>query len=226
MHSLINNKQSCCLIKLEINDAERELAQQQLDQTEIKAPFEGVMGFSKVSVGAAVSADQTELSTLVDLDPMQIEFQVPEAQLVKIKIGSEVDITVDGFDSLPFAARISAIDPSIDPQTHGILVRAVVSNESGKLKPGLFARVSIVLGEEANVVVVPETAIEKTGEEEYLFIVVDNVAVKKMVSTGMTDEGKVEIVDGVKLGDQVVISGQFKLTDGKAVVIVTDKAGS
>lgn len=190
-----------------------------LDNTTIRAPFEGVMTINNVSVGTFVS-ESVELATLIDLDPINVDFTVPESFLGSIKVGDTVDVTVEGFDILPMDASIKAINPQVDIATRTVMMRAEMPNESRALRPGEFARVNANAGSVKDAVLVPETAIERRGDEEFLFIVNDGIAAENVVSTGMRDGADVEITHGVKAGDLIITAGQFKVRDGDEVIVV------
>lgn len=202
-----------------VAQAHLDEAKIQLENTLIKAPFEGVIGLSEVSVGALVS-ESVELANLVDLDPINVDFSIPESYLPFVHEGDIVDVTVEDFDILPIEATIKAIAPEIEESTRTITIRAEMPNANLSYRPGEFARVLVLAGKIENAVLIPATAIEHEGEEEYVMLVVDNVAVRSTVSTGMKDGNDVEITHGVKANDLVVSAGQFKLRDGDEVNIV------
>ena len=207
------------LATLQINEAELEEARIKLRDTTVKAPFEGVMGLSNVSVGAFVS-EQVELVNLVDLTPINIDFNVPESLLGKIKAGDVVDATIEDYDVLPMEATIKAISPEVDPATHTIKMRATLPNTELTLRPGLYAKMHIDAGTIPNAVLIPETAIELEDGEPIVFVIVDNIAIRTVISTGLKDGKMVEVTNGLKDGDIVVINGQFRLHDGDEVAIM------
>lgn len=205
----------------EMQQAEANLdeAKIRLENTTIKAPFAGVMGLSEVSVGALVAAS-TELVNIVDLDPINVDFNIPESYLASVHVGDTVDVTIEDFDILPIEAKIKAISPEIDEHTRTVQLRAEMPNKELNYRPGEYARVLVDAGSVPNAVLIPETAIEREGEEEYVMLVVDNVAIRSTVSTGMRNGNEVEITHGVKAGDMVISAGQFKVRDGEEVNVV------
>lgn len=207
------------LAEVHIHEANLEEAKISLDNTMIKAPFEGVMGLNQLSVGALVS-DSAELATIVDLDPINIDFHIPESYLPFVHAGDTVDVTIEDFDILPIEAKIIAISPEIDEGTRTVSLRAQMPNKELAYRPGEFARVLILAGKSEDTVLIPQTAIEREGDEEYVMVVVDGVAVRTTVSTGMRDGDEVEITHGIKDGDLVITAGQFKVRDGEEVTIV------
>ncbi|MEB3703032.1 Multidrug efflux pump subunit AcrA [Candidatus Bealeia paramacronuclearis] len=210
------------LATLQVNEAQLDEAKIKLEDTIIKAPFEGVMGISNVSVGALVS-EQTELVNLVDLTPINVDFNVPESLLGKIKPGDVVDATIADYDILPMDATIKALAPEVDPATHTIKIRATLPNTDLKLRPGLYAHMSIAAGEIKNAVLIPETAIELEDGEPVVFVVMDKIAIRTVVSTGMKDGKMVEVTNGLKEGDTIVINGQFRLHDGDEVAVMEEQ---
>lgn len=207
------------LAEMKVAEAQVEEARVHLNNTVIKAPFEGVMGLSKVSVGATVS-ESVELVNLVDLDPINVDFHVPEAYLPNVHTGDIVDVTIEDFDILPVEAKVKAISPEIEETTRTVAVRAEMANTDLSYRPGEFARVMVLAGKIENAVLIPESTLEREGEEEYVKLVIDGVAVRTTVSTGMRDGDEVQITHGVKAGDWVISAGQFKVNDGELVKIV------
>ncbi len=203
---------------MSISEANLEEAKIRLDNTVVKAPFDGVMGLSNVSVGATVS-ESVELANIVDFDPIYVDFSVPESYLPFVHVGDVVDVTIEDFDILPVEATIKAIAPEIDEATRTITIRAIMDNKELAYRPNEFARVLVLAGKIENAVLIPETAIEREGDEEFVNLIVDNVGVRTTVSTGMRDGSEVEITHGVKAGDIVITAGQFKVRDGDEVKI-------
>ncbi len=208
--------------EMQVAEANVDEAKIRLDNTVIKAPFEGVMGLREVSVGAFVS-ESVELTTVVDLDPINIDFSMPESYLPYVHAGDIVDVTIEDFDILPIEATIKAIAPEIDKTTRTVVLRAQMPNKELAYRPGEFARVLVLAGKIENAILVPETVIEREGDEEYVMLVVDNVAVRSTVSTGMRDGNEVEITHGVKEGDVVISAGQWKVRDGDEVTAVNQE---
>ena len=189
-----------------------------LDRTTIRAPFEGVVGLSEVSVGAFVSPS-SKLTLVVDLDPINVDFRLPESYLPFVHVGDTVDVTIEDFDILPVEAEVVAISPQVDELTRTIVIRARMLNKEHNYRPGGFANVMVVAGPINNAILVPQIAIEREGEEEFLWVVVDNIAIKTTVSTGVRDANDVEITHGIKENDVVIIAGQFKVHDGEEVTV-------
>lgn len=204
--------------EMQVSEALLDQAKIDLDNTVIKAPFAGVMDFSKVHVGAAISPT-IDLATIVDLDPINVDFSVAESYLPHVHEGDIVDVTVEDIDILPVEATITAISPEISPDTRKVVLRAQMPNTELLYRPGLFARVLVLAGTVENAVLVPTTAIEREGDEEFVLLVVDNVSVRSTISTGQHEGNETEITHGVKEGDLVITAGGFRAPDGTEVTI-------
>ncbi len=209
------------LAKMQVDEANLDEARIHLKDTVIRAPFEGVIGISNVSKGATVS-ESVELVNIVDLDPIYVDFSIPESYLPHIAVGDVVDVTIEDYDILPIEATIKAIAPEIDEATRTITVRAIMDNKENAYRPNEFARVIVQAGKIQDAVLIPETAIEREGDQEFVMLVVDNVGVRSIVGTGLREDGEVEITNGVKPGDVVIVAGQFKVHDGEEVKVVND----
>jgi membrane fusion protein (multidrug efflux system) len=204
---------------LAVNTAAVELARVQLDKTRITAPFAGIVGLRHVSAGEYITAGQA-LVNLEAIDPVKADFRVPEKFLPAIRVGQTIKIKVDAFPEDSFDGRVYAIDPRLDVAGRSLLVRAMVPNRDQRLRPGLFARVTVLLQLKEDALSVPEQAIVPQGESQFVFKIVDGKAKLTKVKIGTRREGRVEIVEGLAAGDQVVTAGQLKIRDGSPVTIV------
>lgn len=204
--------------KFEIAKAEVDIAKIRLDQAKIIAPFAGVIGLKDVSEGATVNRSK-EIATLLVLDPLYVDFSVPESLLKYLSSETIVDVTVDGFDVLPMEGKIDAVDSKANPGTHSIQVRATISNVQGQMRPGQFARVALNLGQEDKALLIPIQALLQEGDSFYVYTVIDKTAVRKEVQLGLRESGMVHVKDGLKPGDQVVVVGQINIQDGMAVQV-------
>lgn len=173
----------------------------QIDKTVIRAPFSGQLGLRLISNGAYVSP-QTLIGTLHQSDNVKIDFDLPEAYGNLLKIGGTVDIKTTTSEEI-FVAAISAIEPQINTATRNIKVRARLN--SGKINPGSF--VKVLVSKKGKAIVVPTNAIIPDALSNQVVIVKNGKAVFKNVETGFRTEDVVEIVDGLKTGDSVVVSG-------------------
>jgi membrane fusion protein (multidrug efflux system) len=207
------------LAELRADQAALELAKARLDKTVLKAPFDGVIGLRKVSVGEFVDAG-ADIVNLEQIDPLKVDFRVAEVYVASVKPGQELDLGVDAFPGEKFTGKVYAIDPLIDENGRSILLRASLPNPDGRLRPGLFARISLVLNERDNAIQVPEQALVPQGQEQFVFKVVDGKAAFTKVKVGIRRNGMAEITDGLAPGDVVVTAGQLKIRDGVPVKVV------
>lgn len=200
---------------LNVQRAEVELAEAQIGKTEIRAPFDGIVGLRFVSEGAFVNAT-SRIATLQSLDRVKVDFSVPEKYSPRIKMGTTITFTVAGLDK-KFQGEIYASDPRVDPATRTVLLRAICPNNDGQLLPGTFANVEFTLSELADAILVPSMAVVPGVSEKYVFVVQDGKAVRKNVQVGTRTETSVQILEGLAPGDLVITSGIQQLRGGLAV---------
>lgn len=205
--------------QFQVSQAAVELARAKLSKTTIEAPFKGIVGLRKVSVGDYVTAGK-DLVNLEDIEPLKAEFSIPERYLSEIKQGQRITLGADAFPGETFEGEIYAINPQIDPTARSIQVRAHVPNADRRLRPGLFVRIKVQLARHENAVMIPEQAIVPRGSDRFVYKVVDGKAVQVKVATGQRRVGEVEIVQGLQAGDVIVTAGQLKIHDGSPVMPV------
>ncbi|MGB3290768.1 MAG: efflux RND transporter periplasmic adaptor subunit, partial [Burkholderiaceae bacterium] len=204
---------------LRVQQAAEALAKAHLDKTAILAPFDGLIGLRNVSVGDYVSSG-TDLAPIESIDPLQVDFRIPEQFLSEVHEGVKLALS---FDALPGQSRegqVGAISPLVDVGGRSILLRANVPNSDGALRPGMFARVRLQFSDD-QALVVPETALVPSGEEQYVFRIVDGRAERVVVQVGQRRGGRVEIVTGLKPNDQVITAGLQKVRDGDQVQVLS-----
>lgn len=191
-------------------------SQARLSKTVIRAPYDGFVGLRQINVGDYATTGQ-ELVNVVRLDPLRVEFSVPETLLAQIRPGQDIDVAVGAYAGEVFKGRITAIAPQIDVAGHNVTIRASLPNKDLRLRPGLFAQVTVTLDVKPDAIMLPEQAIWPMGQEKTVYLVVDGKAVRRTVWIGQRTPGRVEIVEGLQVGDEVVTAGQMKLFDGAAV---------
>ncbi len=211
--------------KLRVDQARLESARAALQKTQIVAPFDGVVGLRQVSVGAYVQPGQ-DIVNLESLDPIKVDFRIPEVHLAALRSGQTLDVVVDAYPGQAFSGQVYAIDPAVDLNGRAVLVRARLPNADGLLRPGLFARVALVVERQDNAIQVPEQAIVPRGAEVMVFRVVDGKAVPTPVKTGKRRAGMVEVTEGLGPDDTVITAGQMKVRPGAAVNVVNAKQGA
>lgn len=196
-------------------------SQAKLNKMTIKAPFEGVAGLRQVSPGAYVKAGQ-DIARLEGIGTLKADFRVPEIFLRKVRANQAVQVGVDAFPGESFRGAIYAIEPAVDEQTRTVLLRARIPNPAARLKPGMFARVTLVLETREKALLVPEQALVPRGQERFVFRLVDGKAMLTKVEIGLRRPGEVEIVQGLKAGEAIVVDGQLRLQDGSAVTVIAE----
>ncbi|MBI6900163.1 efflux RND transporter periplasmic adaptor subunit [Pseudomonas putida] len=222
------------------NQAVVEQLKASLAKKSISAPFSGTIGIRQVDVGAYL-ASGTVIATLQDLSSLYVDFNVPEQALPHLSLGQRVLAQVAAYPDQTFPASLSAINPKVEESTRNLLVRATLANPEGKLLPGMFASLQVLLPDPQPQVVVPENAItytlygnsvyrvsEKKGEDGQPLRDANGqpqlIAEQLTVQTGERREGWVLVLKGLQAGDQVVTAGQLKLTPGAAIRISADTA--
>jgi membrane fusion protein (multidrug efflux system) len=209
-----------------LNKAEAREAEirARLDKLAIRAPFEGIAGLRQVSPGAYVKAGQ-DIARLEGIGTLKVDFRVPEVHLGRIRAGQPVQVAVDAYAGERFQGAIYAVEPAVDEQTRSVLLRARVPNPGVRLKPGMFARVSLTLATRENALLVPEQALVPRGEERYVFRLIDGKAVLTRIEIDVRRPGEVEVRGGLAAGEAIVVDGQLRLQDGSAVTVLKDEGG-
>lgn len=193
-------------------------AERALRDASVRARFDGVIAHRFVDRGEFVAAGQ-KLFQLVSLDPVEVEFYLPEADSSRVKLGDPIHVTVAPYPEEVFEAVVEMVSPTIDPRTRTLRVQAVVPNPDRRLSPGLFARAHLGVARHQGVVTVPEEAVLQRADGAVVFEVMEQDRVKRrVVETGVIREGWVEIVSGLKPGDAVVSRGHGNLVDGSVIV--------
>ncbi|KQZ79102.1 RND transporter MFP subunit [Mesorhizobium sp. Root157] len=213
-----------------------------LDQKLLKAPFSGTIGIPRIDEGQYV-APGNAVATLQDIDTMRTDFTVPEQRFGELKIGQPVRFGLTS-DDLPYEGKIIGIDPKIDPVSRLVSVRAEVSNPDGRLSPGQFLQVRVDLPKEDNVIAVPQTSLVSSLYGDFVYVVRPSekpkadaaapatageaaaqpaepalTATQIFVKAGRRSDGRVEIVDGIKAGEEIVTAGQNRLSNGAPVKV-------
>lgn len=191
-----------------------------LKNTEIKAPFSGIVGASHVDVGQYVTVGESLLS-LVDKTNLIVKFSVPENDLNQIAKNQIVTLQANNMPNHFFQGTVSYISPSIDPNTRTVMVWACVPNINNLLAPGLFVHVTLTIGNEKNSILIPQEALIPTVEGNNVFIIQEGKAYQKSVITGENVGDSAIILKGLKAGDEVVVEGQEKLANGRSVRVLS-----
>jgi membrane fusion protein (multidrug efflux system) len=233
-----------------LHSAQAQVAEQQalVDKKFLRAPFSGQLGVRAVDSGQFLKAG-SKIVTLQQLDPIFVDFNLPQQSLAHISAGQKLTAASDTYPELAFEGRITAIEPKVDTDTRNVQVRGLLRNPEHKLLPGMFARVAVEIGKPERYLTLPQTAVAYNPYGSTVFVVVDKskeeaatpaeeqsgngapaaaqgqpgepelIAKQVFVTTGPTRGDQVAILKGIKEGDQVVTTGQIKLRNGSAVVI-------
>lgn len=213
------------LAKLQADDASSQLARAQLEKQVLSAPFDGVLGLRKVSVGDLVQPGK-DLVNIEQIDTLKLDFRVPEMYLPTVRVGQPLQVALDAFPGRKFTGEVYAIDPLVDVNGRAVVIRARVPNPDRLLRPGLFARVELTLTVNPNAILVPEQAITTVGQDMFVLRVVDGRAKLTKIRTGNRRNAEVEVVEGLTADDVVIVAGQ-RVRDGSTVRVVNPKpAGS
>ncbi len=184
--------------------ADRELLEVQLEKTEVRAPFSGYIGFKNISEGAYVTPS-TSIATLVQSNPVKIDFAIPEKYASDVSVGREIIFEIDGTDD-QFSAKIVAIDPRVDEDLRTLRLRAMADNGLGLLKPGMFVRVTLPLGSRESIMI-PTEAIVPVLKGKVVYLVKRGLATETPVVTGIRTDRTIQVLDGMTVGDSVIVSG-------------------
>lgn len=189
-------------------DADKEFLETSIEKTVLKAPFAGKISFKNVSQGAYVSP-ATTLATLVQTNPVKIDFTIPEKYSTQIRLGSSVKFEVEG-QSNSYSANIVAIDPKIDPNLRTLKVRALAQNPADRLIPGMFVKVTVDL-DISQAIMIPTEAIIPVLKGKKVYVMQDGKVAEKMVETGLRTDKNIQITSGLTSGDSLIVSGIMAL---------------
>ncbi|MBN1684063.1 MAG: efflux RND transporter periplasmic adaptor subunit [Gammaproteobacteria bacterium] len=206
-------------MEAELDGAKADVAQLEatLSQTLIRAPFDGQLGLRQISVGDYV-APGTKIVNLQAVDPIDVNFSIPETYLHAVKIGNKISIKSQTDPNKSYFGKIDAFNALIDSTTRTLDARATIPNPDYTLIPGSFAEVTVYFGDQNPVTLIPQTAILYSTAGNYVYRFVNNKAVKTMITLGQKlENNEVIIHSGLNVGDQVIVGGQMKLQDGAPV---------
>ncbi|MCE1200262.1 MAG: efflux RND transporter periplasmic adaptor subunit [Marinilabiliales bacterium] len=195
--------------------AAQDLINAQISKTELHAPFSGIVGLRMVSEGAFVS-NSTIITSLQQVDPIKVDFSVPEKFLANLAVGKEISFSVDGRDG-NYSAKIYALESKIDASTRSIRVRALCNNPNRELYPGAFAKISLKLFADKESLMIPAKSTVPLMEGEQVFVVKNGKARAVDIKTGYRTEKEVEVTDGIAPNDTLITSGLLQVKDGMAV---------
>jgi RND family efflux transporter MFP subunit len=206
-------------------EAQRDQLRARLGYATVRAPITGVVTEKNVEAGDVVGV-QTRLFTIADVSTMVVRVRVSELDVVHLAAGNAVDVLLDAFPGRVLEGRIRRVFPTADPQTRLVPVEvAITGSDARVVRSGFLARATFALGARENVLLVPAAAIVKDASGgEAVYVVQDDRAERRLVRTGMTSEGRVEVREGVRAGELVVVAGANNLRNGAIVRVVSGSA--
>lgn len=188
------------------------------EKAPVESPLSGIIGRVYVDIGTSVTP-QTAVALVVNIDKVKIDLDIPEKYIPQISIGEEALINVDAYPEEKFKGEVSTISPVIDLSTRTAPIEIIINNTDHRLKPGMFARVQLIIKKQKNIPVIVKEAIIGRGEYLYVYVIENNKASLRKITTGIRQGNYFEVTEGLKEGDIVVIMGQQKLYDGAEVLL-------
>lgn len=203
------------LAQVKVNEAQVEAARARLSNTVIRAPFSGRVGLRRVSPGSFVNT-QTIITTLDDVSQIKLDFSVPETFLTAVTKGMKITARSVVFPDRIFEGSVASIDTRLNPVSRAVQVRALIPNDDGALRPGMFMTVDLQR-DQGKLLVAPEQSLVPEGTSQYVFVVNDGIVEKRVVEIGRRIPGFVVISRGLSAGDRVITEGTGKVRDGSQI---------
>jgi membrane fusion protein, multidrug efflux system len=192
------------------------LARRSLNYTAVTAPMAGYVSERPADVGEYVSPQQ-KVATIVSLNPLRVQIDIPEQAIPRVRVGESVSVTVAGYTDRSFAGRIARVSPSVSATSRTLTVEAEVANPNGELKPGQYATVRILLPQSEPAVLVPQRALRTISGATYVFVIKNGHAEQRLVQAGQAEGDLVEIKSGVAADEPIATSNVDQLSDGITV---------
>lgn len=209
------------LNQLQSLEADKNLILAQIAKTEIIAPFSGTIGLKSISEGSYISPSIT-IASLQQTDPVKIDFSIPEKYSSIVQNGDSIHFTLSESQQV-FGAKIFAIEPRIDLNTRTLQIRAICNNRKGKIYPGSFARIELILKRSLNTIMIPTESIIPILKGQKVFIVKNGTAQSRKVMTGLRTDSSIEIISGLESGDTLITSGLLQVKQDGPVKIIKQK---
>lgn len=217
INSISRDEYEEALNRLQLIRADKNILQTQIEKTEVRAPFTGFLGLKTISEGSYIQQG-SPFAQLVDMDPMFIDFTLPEKYSRNLKNGQEIPFYIDGIDKA-FKGSVIAWDVKMDPNDRSLKVRAQCHNSEHLLKPGAYARINFPLLHDKKGIMIPSEALIPILKGYKVFLVKNGVAKEQIVETGFRDAQKVLIKEGLNKGDTLILTGMLRLKDGSPLKI-------
>lgn len=203
--------------ELAILNADIDLVDANIEQTELRAPFDGIIGLRQVSVGTYASPT-TIVATLTKVSPLKVEFSIPERYAGDIKPGTHLEFSVEG-QLKSLQATVYARESRIDPTTHTLVIRALYPNADGSMMPGRYANIRLTKTEVEDALAIPSEAIVPEMGKDKVFLYKSGKAQPVEIKTGIRTESEVQVTEGLQAGDTIITSGTLQLRTGLAVTL-------
>lgn len=204
-------------------EADKQALQAAINKTEIRAPFNGIIGLKYVSEGSYVSP-ASQIASIQNINPVKIDFSIPEKYSEKVKTGDLVNFSNDA-TSQSFQGKVYAIEPKIDLNTRSLQVRAICENSNGKIIPGSFARVDLRLKETNDALMIPTESVIPVLKGQTVFLYKDGVAMQVPIKTGVRTDSAIQVKEGISVGDTLITTGiMFLKSKAPVNVTMVDKA--
>lgn len=194
------------------------------EKAPVESPLAGVVGRTYVDRGTSVTP-QTPVALVVNMDQAKIRLDIPERYLPRITLGESAQVTVDAYAE-PFSGRVTKISPVVDVATRTAPVEILVPNADHRLKPGMFARVRLVMDRRENALVILREAVLGRAPDQHVYVVADGAAQERQVKLGVYQGGEYEVLEGLNEGDLVVVMGQQRLREGSRVLVEENNSGA
>ncbi len=200
---------------------DRAVTGMEFEEAKVKSPLSGTVGRLYLDKGSTISLE-TPVALIARMDRVKVEFSIPEKDMVKVYKEQQARVKVDAYPDRTFNGKVTRLSPVVDPVTRSAYTEVTLSNPDHSLKPGMFAEIDIVVVSSKGAVVVPKEAIleDSDSKSSFVFVVEGGSAVKKVVETGISQQGLVEVKSGLTFGEKMVITGQHYLKDGDRVEVV------
>lgn len=196
-------------------NADIDLLKEQIRKTEIRAPFSGVIGLRNISEGSFVTPT-TRIAALQNINQIKVEFAVPEKYASVLKNGNTVLFKVDG-NNTQHQAKIYGIEPKVDEVTRNVIMRAICANPGQQILPGAFAKVSVISSTNANAFMIPTQAVVPILKGQKIFLAQGDSVIERNIKTGIRKDNVIEVTDGLKAGEEVVVEGVMYLRQGAKI---------
>jgi len=185
----------------------------------VESPISGVVGRILLDRGTNIAPNTTVLAIIVDMDAMIVRLNIPEQEIPYMKRDLRAIIKVDAYPDEEFQGQVSRVSEIVDPQTRTLPIEISIPNKEHRLKSGMFARIKIIAATLKDVLVLNQDTIVQELGEKFVFVVENNIANKQKVQIGRRDNGKLEVLDGIREGETIIVFGQQGLKDGASVII-------